>query len=288
MELLIAVQNLGHGALRDGSGNPEDRWPQVVERLRSAGEPDLVLFQEAVDWDKFGHKQLGRAMDDLDMDATPIPPSTSGYPPTLLYRRETIGRWKFWNPDFAQETLHGFGVAAFDVGLPKPLAVISAHNNPFDGDKARSEAKLLATRALRYGPYGIVCGDFNYPPASPDHPQPDYGNMLPYNRAARTRLPSEVDGQLVPDRRVSEKMSYSGFVDVAWHLYEQGDRKNETLLTRTGTDDRIDQGWVSQPLAPAIVDYQVLDTPEGASDHKGFAFRLDLSKALTDNVWDYR
>jgi hypothetical protein len=83
-------------------------------------------------------------------------------------------------------------------------------------------------------------------------------------------------------------MSYSGFVDVAWHLYEQGDRKNETLLTRTGTDDRIDQGWVSQPLAPAIVDYQVLDTPEGASDHKGFAFRLDLSKALTDNVWDYR
>lgn len=288
MELLIAVQNLGHGALRDGAGNPGDRWPQVVQRLRSAGEPDLVLLQEAVDWDKYGHKQLGRAMDDLGMDAMPIPPSSSGYPPTLLYRRETVGRWRYWNTDFAQETLHGFGVAVFDVGLPAPLAVISSHKNPFDGDKARSEAKLLATRAMRYGPYGIIAGDENYPPASPDHPAPDYANMLPYNRAARTRLPSEVDGQLVPDRRVAEKMEYSGYVDVAWHLYEQGGRKDESLLTRTGTDDRIDQGWVSRPLAPAIVDYRVLDTPECASDHKGFAFRLDLSKALTDNMWEYR
>jgi hypothetical protein len=64
-----------------------------------------VLLQEAVDWDKYGHKQLGRAMDDLDMDAMPIPPSSSGYPPTLHYRRETIGRWRFWNTDFAQQRL---------------------------------------------------------------------------------------------------------------------------------------------------------------------------------------
>jgi hypothetical protein len=67
-----------------------------VQRLRSAGEPDLVLLQETVDWDKYGHKQL-----DLDMDAMPIPLSSSGCPPTLLYRRGTIGRWKFWNTDFA-------------------------------------------------------------------------------------------------------------------------------------------------------------------------------------------
>ncbi|MFI6731072.1 hypothetical protein NRF20_00420 [Streptomyces sp. R-74717] len=36
-------------------------------------------------------------MRDLDLDAMPIPPSRSGIPPTLLYRRETLGRWTHWN-----------------------------------------------------------------------------------------------------------------------------------------------------------------------------------------------
>lgn len=286
MELKIVVQNLGHGGLRNGSGDPDHRWPLLVERILSAGAPDLVLLQEAADWDKYGHRQLGQAMKDLDMDALPIPPSSSGYPPVLLYRRETVGRWTHWNTDFAQETLHGFGVAVFDVGLPAPLAVVSTHMNPFVADKARDEAKLVATRALRYGPYGIVGGDLNYPPANPDSPSPDYAAMLPYNRSARTRLPSEVDGQLVPDRRVTETLAYTGFVDAAAKLYEE--RGDKELLRKTGTDDRIDQLWVSAPLRDSIVDYRLLETPQGASDHHGLVVRLDLERAATDNVWEYR
>lgn len=286
MELTVVVQNLGQGGLRNGAGDPEDRWPQLVERIRSVGEPDLVLVQEAVDWDKYGHRQLGRAMRDLDMDALPIPPSGTGYPPALLYRRETLGRWQYWNTDYTRETLHGFGVAVFDVGLPAPLAIVSAHLNPFVADKARDEAKLIATRALRYGPYGIVAGDMNYPPADPAHPVPDYAAMRPYNRSARTRLPSEVDGQLVPERRVTETLAYTGFVDAAWELYEQ--RGEKELLRKTGSDDRIDQLWVSAPLRETIVDYAVLDTPEGASDHDGFVVRLNLGQAATDNVWEYK
>lgn len=286
MELTIVVQNLGHGGLRDGSGDPDDRWPVLAERILTVGEPDLVLVQEAVGWDTYGHRQLGRAMKDLDMDALPVPPSSSGYPPALLYRRETVGRWKFWNTDFAQETLHGFGVAVFDVGLPAPLAIVSTHLNPFVADKARAEAKLIATRALRYGPYGIVAGDLNYPPADPDHPSPDYAAMLPYNRSARTRLPSETDGRLVPERRVTETLAYTGFVDAAWKLYEE--RGDKALLRRTATDDRIDQLWVSAPLRDTIVDYQLLDSPEGASDHHGLAVRIDLGRAATDQVWEYR
>ncbi|WP_328698564.1 hypothetical protein [Streptomyces sp. NBC_00342] len=49
MELTVVVQNLGNGGLRSGSGDPEERWPQLVERIRSAGAADLVLLQEAVD-----------------------------------------------------------------------------------------------------------------------------------------------------------------------------------------------------------------------------------------------
>ncbi|MFI1182470.1 hypothetical protein ACH4UT_23350 [Streptomyces sp. NPDC020799] len=287
MRLSIVVQNTAQGALRDAWGNPEDRWPLIVQRIESIGEPpDLVLLQEAADWGRYGHRQLGRAMDDLNMDAMPIPPSHSGLPPVLLYRRETVGRWRNWNTDYAQETMHGFGAAIFDVGLPKPLAVISAHLNPFSPDKARAEAKLLATRAYRYGPYGIIGGDINYPPAAAEHPAPDYETMRPYNRSARTRLPSESGGTVVPDRRVAEMLAYSGFVDAAWHLYKKtGDKE---LLRRTGSDDRIDQLWVTAPLAEAITEYRLLDDPADASDHAGVMVRLDLSTADTDNPWDYR
>lgn len=292
MELTIAVQNLGHGGLRNGSGDADNRWPHLAERINSAAAKvgsehvDLALVQEAVEWTSYGHRQLGIAMGDLDMDALPIPPSGSGYPPALLFRSETVGRWRHWNTDFAQETLHGFGVAVFDVGLPAPLAVVSAHLNPFVADKARDEAKLIATRALRYGPYGLVAGDINYPPADPSSPAPDYAEMRPYNRSARTRLPSEADRQLVPDRRVTEMLSYSGFADAAWTLYQE--RGDKELLRKTATDDRIDQLWVSEPLRDTIVDYALLDTPEGASDHHGLVVRLDLSRAQTDNVWEYR
>ncbi|MFB6507530.1 MULTISPECIES: hypothetical protein [unclassified Streptomyces] len=292
MELTIAVQNLGLGGLRTGSGDPEHRWPLLAERINSAAgrvgarRVDAVLLQEASDWDRYGHRQLGVAMRDLDLDAMPIPPSRSGIPPVLLYRRETLGRWTHWNTDFAEETLHGFGVAVFDVGLPAPLALASVHLNPFAADKARNEAKLLATRALRYGPYGIVAGDINYPPADPDSPCPDYARMLPYNRSARTRLPSEVGGQLVPDRRVTEMLAYTGYVDAAAKLYEE--RGDQELLRRTGTDDRIDQLWVSAPLRDTVVDYALLETPEGASDHHGLVVRLDLDRARTDNMWEYR
>lgn len=284
--LTIVTQNLGHGGLHDGSGTPEDRWPALAERIWSAGQPDLVLLQEAVGWHRYGHRQLARAMADLDMDAVPLPPSGSGYPPALLYRRETMGRWTVWNPDFAHKALHGFGVACFDVGLPAPLAVVSAHLNPFSADAARTEAQLVAARAYRYGPYGIVAGDINYPPAPPSSPSPDYEAMRPYNRAARTRLPSEAGHPLVPDRRVTEMLAYSGYTDAAWTLYQQtGD---DELLRRTGTDDRIDQVWLSEPLGGAVVGCRYLDKPVDASDHLGLAVTLDLGQADTSTVWEYR
>ncbi|KQV20829.1 MULTISPECIES: endonuclease/exonuclease/phosphatase family protein [unclassified Kitasatospora] len=285
MRLTLLVQNLGHGALYDGNGNPDYRWPAVAEAIRALPEqPDLVLFQEAVDWGRWGHKHLAQAMHDLDMDAPPLPPSSSGYGPALLYRKETVGRWLNWNPDFAHKVTHGFGVATFDVGLPTPLAVISAHLDPHSAEIALAEAKYIATRAMRYGPYGIVAGDLNYPPAQ--GPSADFSAMRPYNLAARTMLPadaSQVGSAPVPDRRIGLKMMQTGFVDAAWHLYEKtGD---PALLARTGTDDRIDQCWVSGPLAPAIVSYRTLDMP---SDHKGLLVQIDPALADTTNVWEYR
>jgi len=280
--LTVITQNLAGGGLASGDGDPQDRWPALAERI-GTHRPDLLLLQEATDWDRYGHRQLGRAMNDLDLDACPLPPSSTGIRPALLYRNATMGRWRRWNTDWAQGTLHGFGVGVFDVAeLPRPLAVVPFHLDPHSPEKALAEAKLIATRGYKYGPFAIIGGDVNYPPIA--GPEPDYTAMRPYNLAARTV--AGPDGHPVPDRRVAAILARSGYVDAAWALYQRTGQ--EELLARTGRDDRIDQIWVSAPLAPALTGYRILDTPAGASDHHGVLVELDLSKADTTNLWKYR
>ncbi|GHE14687.1 endonuclease/exonuclease/phosphatase family protein [Streptomyces alanosinicus] len=291
MQLTIVVQNLGHGGLKDGDGNPEDRWPQLSERINSAADRvDVVMLCEVVDWHLYGHKQLARALEDLDLDAAPLAPSRSGYGTALLYRREVLGRWRRHNPDFGTEALHGLAVTSFDIpGLPAPLSFLPLHFTPFSAEQALIEANYAATRGYRYGPYAVLAGDVNYPPAASSHPLPDYAEMRPYNVGSRTLLPrgdmiAPLD--LEPDRRVTGKLAHNGYVDVAWHLFEQ--TKDQALLEPTATDDRIDQVWVSGPLAPAVSGYRRLDQPAGASDHDGLAFQLDTDAIDTDRPWAYR
>src|SRR4051812_12349429 len=128
------AQNLSHGGLRNGSGTPGDRWQRLLKRFAAAGDVDAYCFTEAVDWGKFGEKQLRRAMSDLGMDALPLAPSSSGYGTALLYRPETMGRPVSWNVDFAHKVTHGFGVAAFDVGLPAPLSFVPTHLTPMGAE----------------------------------------------------------------------------------------------------------------------------------------------------------
>lgn len=296
MQLTVAVQNLGLGGLADGDGNPEDRWPRLAERLNGAaervgaGQVDVVMLCEVVDWHRYGNKQLARTMRDLDLDAAPLAPSRSGLGTGLLYRREVLGPWARHNPDFGGETLHGFAVTSFDIpGLPAPLSFVPVHFTPFSAEHAVIEANYAATRGYKYGPFAVLAGDINYAPASDAHPLPDFSEMRPYNIGSRTHLPDGdfVPGQaLKPNRDVTRKLTQNGYVDVAWHLFQQ--TKNEALLRPTATDDRIDQAWVSGPLAGSVSDYQLLDEPAGASDHHGLVFRIDTETINTDHPWTYR
>ena len=131
-------------------------------------------------------------------------------------------------------------------------------------------------------PSDSIGGDVNYPPIA--GPEPDYAEMRPYNLAARTQ--PGPDGIPVPDRRVAALLARCGYVDAAWALYQRTGQ--EDLLGRTGSDDRIDQIWVSAPLAPALSGYGLLDIPAGASDHHGVKVTLDLALADTSNLWAYR
>ena len=80
------------------------------------------------------------------------------------------------------------------------------------------EANYAATRGYKYGPFAVLAGDVNYPPASDASPLPDYSGMRLYNVGVRTLLPDGdfISGtQLEPDRRVTRKLSHNGLIDVA-------------------------------------------------------------------------
>lgn len=286
MVLSFVSQNTQFGGLRDDSGKPEDRWPQLLERITSVyKKPDFVLVQEAESWSRYNHKALARACKDLGMAAMPLPFSTSGNLPALLYRPETVGQWVGWNDDYSKNTVHGFGVAAFDIGLPSPLAVASVHLNFFSADLAIKEAALVANRSYSYGPFAVFGGDINYHPGH--DPEPDFEAFLPYHYSMRTNLTNPAKHEPVTaDRRVAWKLEQAGFVDVAYKLYQE--TEDEKHLQKTAPDSsRIDQFWVSEPLRDAIVDYQVISEPKDASDHKGVAFQLDTDRVDTSNAWRF-
>lgn len=288
MILTFVSQNLFFGGLRNDHGESEDRWPQLRQRITTVKDkPDFVLVQETEGWDRYGHKALARAMKDLDMDSLPLPPSSSGNLPGLLYRPETVGKWQRWNTNYSDQTVHGFGVAGFDVGLPSLLTVVSVHLNFFSSDYAVKEAAIVANRAYSNGPFAVVGGDINYQPIN--SPEPDFNYFKPYHFSMRNQLNDPADNQApITDRRPSWKLVQAGFVDVAGYLREK--TKDDKYLEPTAVNDggmRIDQFWVSQPLVPAIVDYWVIDNPPEASDHKGIAFQLDTNKIDTSKSWAF-
>jgi endonuclease/exonuclease/phosphatase family metal-dependent hydrolase len=143
------------------------------------------------------------------------------------------------------------------------------------------EAALVAARGYRHGPFALLGGDFNHPPEA--GPEPAYERMKPYNLSARTLLSDPAaPGPPRPDRRSAWILAKSGYLDAAWHLYQQ--TRDERLLRRTGNDDRIDRLHLTRPLGPCITGYQLLDEPADASDHHGIAVTLDTSRADTSGT----
>lgn len=284
MKLTVMVQNLLFGGVLDGDdGRPSERWPLLVERVLSA-RPDVLLLTEAVQWGQWGHRLLARAMEAFDMDALLPAPSASGVPVVVMFRRETMGRWTRWNTDYGQLTTHGFGVAAFEVdGLTIDFA--ACHLNPFSADLALQEVSVVSNRAYRYSPLAVIGGDINYPPDT--GPEPLFAAMTPYNRSMRTVLHDPAEGAgLSADRRVGWKLRQAGFHDAAALEFDR--RGDATVLERTCNQDRVDQIWVTESLAPAVVDYWAVHSPQGASDHSGVVTVLDTSLVDRSACWSYQ
>jgi endonuclease/exonuclease/phosphatase family metal-dependent hydrolase len=171
------------------------------------------------------------------------------------------------------------------------LPVLNTHLNHRAGGAYRRQelVGLLAELHRAVGTDGpvIVGGDFNFPPEYGTPPQ--VNRMLPHNRMNRLLDPHNPNSE--PNRMVALELFNGGFFDVAAELHRRSvaaGAPDDRLLARTGQSDRIDWIAVSSHLREALIDYRRLDQPEDASDHYGITATLDLVRADTSNLWDYK
>ncbi|CRK56904.1 hypothetical protein [Alloactinosynnema sp. L-07] len=286
MLLTVFAQNLKRGGLDETATGYGDRWPKLLDRFDRASRPiDLLLLSEAWRWDEHNHKRVARAMHDLGLTAMPLTPGRSGNGTLILYRVETMGRWVGWDTGHVNENLHGLGVAFFDLGMPGgPLAVASAHFDPYRYYGPADEANIMATRATMRTSNALIVGDINFPPA--DGVEPDYRAMRPYNAASRTELVDPGAGiEPTPYRGVAWTLMRNGFTDVAAEMAKRtGDK---SYLAHTARMDRVDQAWATKPVTSAVRDCTRHPDPDDASDHDGIEVTIDTDLIDTSNVREF-
>lgn len=293
MRLTIVAQNLSHGGVYDGDGEPEDRMQALADRIHSAGA-DLALLSECQGWDRDDHGPLRRMERLTGLKAAPLAPSGTGYHTGLLYRPSTVGEPTHRDVKRSHLTVNGFAVVGFDgkrFGLPQPLAVVSVHLAPHDHQVATAEMGLAATRGYRLGSYAVLGGDWNFAPVRGT--DPDYSQMLPHNIGIRTYRvdPADPDAPRAPHRSVGIKLEDMGYRDAALYLHEHprdGGRGDPALLAYTAAGERLDGIAVTKRLAGALLSYWRLAEPAGASDHDGVAVTLETELIDTSHPEPFR
>lgn len=273
MLIKFLAQNIKRGGYLDDNNQPEDRWDRLVERVQHEN-PDFLLLSEVVGWDRDGYQDLSRAMRDFGLSAMPIAPSSSGYPTLLMYRPESVGQWHRWNPSFAEQTVHGFSISAFDVGLPDLLSVVPIHIGPFSAEQVLSDTGIVAGRGYRYGRFAVLGGDFNTPAARDVVHAP---RSLPVNFQYRYNL----DG--TPNLLPAHKMVHADYVDAADYLFERSG--DPAIMSETAQGcGRIDRIYVTYPMRDAVIDYKCM-FDNAVSDHAGVSMTLDTSKIDVDYIF---
>lgn len=269
MIIKFLAQNIKRGGHLDDNNRPEERWDKIVERI-CAEKPDFLLLSEVVGWDRDGYHDLAQAIQDFGMSAMPIAPSSNDYPTLLMYRPETVGQWKRWNPGFADQTVHGFGVSTFDVGLPDWLSVVPVHIGPFSAEQVLSDTGIVAGRGYRYGRFAVLGGDFNTPAAR---------DVIANPRSTPANFQWRYNSDGLPNRLPAQKMIQADYVDVADYLFEKtGDQ--ELIAETAQGSGRIDRFYVTYPMRNAVLGYKRL-FDQSVSDHAGIVLTVDTEKIDT-------
>ncbi|PSK80694.1 exonuclease III [Murinocardiopsis flavida] len=271
--LRITSQNLLHGSVQTPRGDSDDRWPIIAEAIRSEN-PDILCVQEIHGWRERNYQQLYRAQRDLGMHTAGWIPGARSIGGTLVMYRDRPGLTQAqWEDKDGAELYHGLGAAVFDTGAPTPVTVASVHLNAASATEAEAEAIKTAARVYRYGGLGVLIGDVNHLPLSDPAPDPD--GLPALNVSGLFDLMG--DGQRVPNRQVSRRLTLAAMTDAAAHLAAAtGDAS--LLAPTTACGVRRDQAWVTPSLVPALTGYR--STPHEGSDHHMIS--IDIDPALID------
>ncbi|WP_433464045.1 hypothetical protein [Spirillospora sp. CA-128828] len=285
MQLTLMSMNLQYAGRSDADGRPDDRWPQEAEIVRKV-RPDILLAQEAHGW--MADPRLQAAAErDLDMRAH-VAPSRSGAHTVLMHRTDTI-RWRHWETKYADQTLHGFGVAVLDLlADPKvktPLTVITAHLTPYSAHAAAQEAQVMLGRVYRYGGMGLIGGDINHCP--PGDTEPDWDSVPPYNRSSRCHrrhLPPQEPFRA--NHIVGQTLADGDLHDVAAHLATDNPSSTELRAPTGHGGIRVDQVWVTANMVNTVLGYRQIDTGR-ASDHNAIVvtFSTDALHDVQERTW---
>ena len=253
---------MSYNTLFGGHDGSDNRRYEAQIKLVNEVKPDVLLVQEAKDFQQAGMKLLLAMEDACGMRGFLAHAPHTGQN-TGIFIRTPIKPLSF-----EADAVHFHHAAAIvTLALPdvsKPVTVISVHLCPFGPHVRMREANYL-TNYADDAAFTLLAGDFNS--VSPHDPEPLGLEDLPARFRARYTTPGA--GQA--DRNVMQAFYHAGFVDIGHRL---GKHTNPTVPTvgYVGTEFvpfRSDYLLATKSLASHATDYDVIVNAlsNKASDH---------------------
>jgi endonuclease/exonuclease/phosphatase family metal-dependent hydrolase len=153
---------------------------------------------------------------------------------------------------------HGLGIAVLDIGSPWPLHVAATHLSPWDPEQRLADVRTVAALLEKYR--ALVGADWNCLGDDPWYdPEPDWSALPIERQLHHVRWSDDPNQPPKGDRRPTQYLTRAGLTDAAPHL----DIPWQATAGHIGIDipRRIDAFRVSPTALPALVGYEVLDSP---------------------------
>lgn len=253
---------MSYNTLFGGFDSTDDRRFLAQKKVVEAVDPDILLVQEAKNFEANGNRRLYAVETAFNRRGFLALALHTGQN-TAIFVRDGIQPISFESD--ATHFHHAAAFGTFNVpGFEQPITVISAHLCPFGAHVRLTEAAYLASHAAP-DKLTIVAGDFNS--VSPYDPEPIGWETLPSHFQARYL---SLDGK-ISDKRILETLYLAGFVDIA-HQFNQHQESTVPGKAFKGTEFipfRSDYILASAALAKAATSYAVIknDYTDIASDH---------------------
>lgn len=272
--LTVLTGNLLAGGV--GRSHTEKRFNHLIQAAADQN-PDIMCFQECLDWDDHANALWRQARERLGMRGV-LGRSPTGMHTALLARpplrieKPAVDSGGIWHHSATRALI------AWDADGDTPagaITVVSVHLHPHSPARRLLEAEQLSALADPAHP-ALLAGDFNTPDPNADL------TGLPAHRLVRVALPDT----RVPDTRPVDRLTEAGFADLGATAHRAGDGGGRFAPT-TGHwpgkphADRPDRILANTPASAAIDAIEVVDGVAHLTDHLWLRCRVHPDR-LTD------